>query len=668
MVLVFVAGYLLARQALPPFGLHARYFSTDNWSGSPVLEVVDREMSGDVLFERTTEFLYRYTVEWSGCLVVHNPGRYTLATTSDDGSQLFVDDRPVVFNAGVHGLQKAEGQIDLARGVHPIRLQYLQNGGPYALMVEWARDGERLAALTNWSLVADNRSYLGFWLLLFGPVVIGLLSAAILRLVLARVWSAEQRWARTAAAAHWQRLRAWLERPIVAIAILIVVGGSARVLMLLGSTGILWPDSEVYYYNSQQILAGDFLQHDAFRTLAYPYFLAAFRSFGQTPAVGTAIVATQHALGLIAAIVFYLAGRRAFTPLVAFFAALLFSIHALELFYEASILSESLFVVTLSLVILEVIRLRSSTSVVSPIWIGALCVLLTMVRPIGQWFVLCVLPVLWASIPMRRRALTAMAVVVAVNVMLLLPWMEVNRREFGFFGVNVGLGMGLFRTAYEIDKLPLPETTRYPVVKQVATEAAVLHWSSSRVRDELNYQFGRSEYETDRELLGFSLEGISREPFRFAIGFVRQEIVQLGGSLRGIRTCASPSYGPYLCSGRMLELSHPEFPNAPTRANRRLREWLVMYMKFGYVRMSIVLGFAVLGVAAYFFDSRHRNPAGLLKALTICYMTAVTVLVEWPQDRFRLPVDALLFMFAAWGVRALLVEAPRAALEARQQP
>src|SRR6185436_3850933 len=98
MALAAVAGYLLSTLVLPPFGLRAKYFSTDNWSGPPMLQGVDREMSTALLRERTTNFVSRYSVEWSGFLVVHRPGVYRFTTNSDDGSELAVDNRTVVFN------------------------------------------------------------------------------------------------------------------------------------------------------------------------------------------------------------------------------------------------------------------------------------------------------------------------------------------------------------------------------------------------------------------------------------------------------------------------------------------------------------------------------------------------------------------------------------------
>ncbi len=652
MALAGVAGYLLARLLVPPFGVRAKYFPNDSWGGPPILHVVDPEMSTAVLAQRTTDYLQRFTVEWSGYLVVHRPGVYRFTTNSDDGSELAVDDRTVVFNRGVHGLELRDGLITLTRGIHPIWMQYLQNGGPYGLTVQWGVDGEPLRPLTNGSLLADRRSYAGFWILLIAPAVVGLFSAAAVWFVVVRVRKRTPRPPQTATASVFRNVAGWLERPGVAIAILVIVGGGARLLVHLGSTGILWPDSEIFLLTTHHILNGNPFAHDPFRTMFYPFFLAAFLRWGETPAIGGALVATQQALGLAATVLFYLAGRRAFTPLVAFFGALLFSVHAMELFYEISILSEVLFVFALAAVLAAVARLRWSHSVFSYIFIGILLASLTLVRPVAQWFILCVVAVIWAASSSVRRAVKATVVIAVVNLVLVMPWMYVNSREFGFFGISIGRGMGLFTTVFEIDRRPLPVDTRYPLVKEVAESGAVLGWSANRIRDEINYGYGKSYFITDQELFGFALEAVRANPVVFAVNSVRRWMNQLSGVFGGARTCLSPEYGPYLCSGRMTHLSRPAFPNAPTAERRALREWLVRYVKQGYVRMPVVVALAALGLVAYAAD-RRRNAAGLLLALAIGYMTLVSAMLTWPQDRYRLPVDAPLFMFAAWGIAAI---------------
>jgi hypothetical protein len=66
---------------------------------------------------------------------------YTLTTTSDDGTRLFVDGQLVVDNDGEHGPLPASGEIALAPGWHALRLEFFEARGGEALSVEWQRPG-----------------------------------------------------------------------------------------------------------------------------------------------------------------------------------------------------------------------------------------------------------------------------------------------------------------------------------------------------------------------------------------------------------------------------------------------------------------------------------------------------------------------------------------------
>lgn len=93
-----------------------------------------------------------FHVRWFGYLVISRPGLYTLATTSDDGSSVTVDDRLVVDNGGVHGSQTRSGQIDLAEGPHFVLIEYLQAGGSYEMSWLWAWTGSELSPVPSWVL------------------------------------------------------------------------------------------------------------------------------------------------------------------------------------------------------------------------------------------------------------------------------------------------------------------------------------------------------------------------------------------------------------------------------------------------------------------------------------------------------------------------------------
>lgn len=652
MALAFAGGFGLTNLAVPDAGVRAKYFSNQNWSGPPVLTVVDRDMSTDVLAERTRDYLYRFSVQWSGYLVVHHPGIYRFSTVSDDGSDLAVDDRVIVRNLGAHGPQEASSQIELTRGVHALYVRYSQEGGPFTMSVRWAPIGEPPQPVDPRLLLADETTYTGYWLRAVAPYAGGAAAAWLLALGLRLVRRFGVSWRGRRAGALAGRGLAMLERPGPAIAVIVVVGVVVRALLMMVSDGILWPDSGIFYYTAQALLNGRLLEHDAFRTALYPVFLSAFLRFGDTPQVGVAIIGAQHALGVAAAVLFYLVGRRAFTPLVALGGALLFSVHTIELFYEDCVLSEVLFVFALSVVLWAMVHLANRPTWLAPVGMGVLCGVLTLVRPVAQGFAICVAPILFMSGRRAPRAAFSAVAVAAVTLAVLAPWMSINKHEYGFWGVSIGRGLGLFTRVFEIDQLPPPAETQYPEVREVFDAGVPGRWGANNVRDELNYKRGHAYREVDESMFGFAMEAVAEHPLEFAANSVREWAIQLGGSLQGARSCRSID-GAYLCSGRTEGFSLPAFPNAARPGRRTLRSLLVSYVTKGYVRMPVVLAIALLGVLSYFSDARRRTPAGWLLALTIAYYTLIPAMLEWPQDRYRLPVDALLFMFAAWGLRAM---------------
>ena len=155
-------GIALARSRLLLLpGLHARYFTTIDWSAPPARSTIDPVM--------TTQQVSRgwgftppdsFSVRWAGYLFVDHPGAYTFATTSDDGSAIDIDDQPVVANGGIHGTVTREGRVRLTRGPHAITLEYMQAGGPYQLEWSWAREGDVLAPVPAWRLSTRPRNRL----------------------------------------------------------------------------------------------------------------------------------------------------------------------------------------------------------------------------------------------------------------------------------------------------------------------------------------------------------------------------------------------------------------------------------------------------------------------------------------------------------------------------
>ena len=82
-----------------------------------------------------------FGIRFQAILTIPKDGEYTFYTSSDDGSRLFIDDKTVVENGGIHPDQERNGRLKLTKGDHRIRVLYFDGGGNTALKVEWKGPG-----------------------------------------------------------------------------------------------------------------------------------------------------------------------------------------------------------------------------------------------------------------------------------------------------------------------------------------------------------------------------------------------------------------------------------------------------------------------------------------------------------------------------------------------
>lgn len=97
-----------------------------------------------------------FSAQWSGYLHVNRPGLYTFVLRADDGSQLYVDDQPIVAEQG-QGPGERTGEIRLEQGAHRVVLQYFQIGGAYQFAWLWKRDEGALEPVPAWALSPRSR-------------------------------------------------------------------------------------------------------------------------------------------------------------------------------------------------------------------------------------------------------------------------------------------------------------------------------------------------------------------------------------------------------------------------------------------------------------------------------------------------------------------------------
>ncbi len=67
-----------------------------------------------------------FAIDYQGTFWISEPGPYHFQLTSDDGSKLYIDDTLVINNDGIHVPRSEEGEIDLKKGSHRIRVSYFE--------------------------------------------------------------------------------------------------------------------------------------------------------------------------------------------------------------------------------------------------------------------------------------------------------------------------------------------------------------------------------------------------------------------------------------------------------------------------------------------------------------------------------------------------------------
>ncbi len=78
-----------------------------------------------------------YGLVFEGCLNIKETNVYNFFLTSDDGSQLYINDKKVIDNDNLHGMVEKRAELPLAAGIHKITVYFFQQGGGDGLKLEW---------------------------------------------------------------------------------------------------------------------------------------------------------------------------------------------------------------------------------------------------------------------------------------------------------------------------------------------------------------------------------------------------------------------------------------------------------------------------------------------------------------------------------------------------
>ena len=125
-------------------GLNYSYYH-GNWEKLPDFGRLEPVASGEVgHFDISPKKQKEYfAFKFTGFFTVPKDGVYEFFLTSDDGSRLFIGDKLVVDNDGLHGVKIATGLIALQAGAHPVRAEFFQRTGGVEFDVSYSGPGIR---------------------------------------------------------------------------------------------------------------------------------------------------------------------------------------------------------------------------------------------------------------------------------------------------------------------------------------------------------------------------------------------------------------------------------------------------------------------------------------------------------------------------------------------
>ncbi|MBL7221610.1 MAG: trypsin-like peptidase domain-containing protein [Phycisphaerae bacterium] len=97
----------------------------------PVAAGISNKFSHAVLANMKDNFALKFT----GLVKVPADGLYVFYTSSDDGSRLYIGEKLVVDNDGLHGVMEMGGLIRLSKGLYPITVTFFEKTGGEELKV-----------------------------------------------------------------------------------------------------------------------------------------------------------------------------------------------------------------------------------------------------------------------------------------------------------------------------------------------------------------------------------------------------------------------------------------------------------------------------------------------------------------------------------------------------
>ena len=121
-------------------GLLGAYFANPTFSGEPAFTRIDKGVDLDWANKGPGGGIgeSNFSVRWTGTFTADETKLYRLGITSDDGSYLYIDDKLVADNGGLHGEVMVPAMVQMEAGrTYRVRMDYVQGGGNAIMRLGW---------------------------------------------------------------------------------------------------------------------------------------------------------------------------------------------------------------------------------------------------------------------------------------------------------------------------------------------------------------------------------------------------------------------------------------------------------------------------------------------------------------------------------------------------
>jgi len=378
------------------------------------------------------------------------------------------------------------------------------------------------------------------------------------------------------------------------IVALFVLAFTLRVAFLgLRGARLYFADSFKYHKIAESVLEGrgiELMGAKAAHEPGYPLFLAGcYAVFGRSSLPPRLI---QTILGALTCVLIFFLGREVFNEETGRIAGLMSALYPFFIFFDSLILTESLFTFFMVLTLLGLVKLKKTGRWGMGILAGISAGVGSLIRSPFAMYLPFLAPFWLISSRRKRRAFLQMGLVLAVGLMVMMPWGIRNYNVLGHFVLTNTRGGGVLFGGSR------PEAYGGPVFRAFPEEI-----------DRLYRSLG--EYEKDQLLRREGIRYIKAEP------------------------------------GRFLKLAFGKFYRT---WNFRLNETIEGYAgdwRYEWISLCsyIVVPLALAGI----WLSRRRWREWIVLVTPVLYFTLIAM-VFIGAIRFRIPVMPYVILFAAYAL------------------